>query len=59
MSKKTSFFLYLMLSLRQPTAPVTCAHHVAPLKATQVAPLHPSQLALHTSKAKEQVQNSS
>ena len=24
-SKKTSFFLYLMLSFRQPTAPVTCS----------------------------------
>lgn len=28
MSRNTSFFLYFILSVRHPTAPVTCAHHM-------------------------------
>jgi len=37
MSRNTSFFLYLMLSLRQPTAPVTCRHRFMRLGAEQPA----------------------
>ena len=55
-SKKTSFFLYLMLSLRQPTAPVTCVCHVAPIR-QHVWPLdvadHPLQPLLHPLRAEQ------